>query len=165
MYKNILQILFRHFGTIQSARETDVEQLFYLSNDQTVRRYSLNHKKIKWESHMRWFKERLSNNNYVIYIIELFGYFIGQVRFKIDRSRREAVISVSLTSKARGLGLSSLVIQKALLLFRRYHVPIIKAYILKDNVISEKSFQRAGFIYDKSTCMKNQKVKIFIKNI
>ena len=97
--------------SIRLANKNDIKSVFELSNDDVVRRNSINTDKIEWNSHVNWFEKRIQDFKNPFYIVESNeGEFIGQVRF--DKKDDEVVISISISPNYRGKSLSSRIIKE-----------------------------------------------------
>ena len=133
---------------IRKAIDNDAKNVFDLSNEEYVRKNSINKEKITWEQHVKWFRAKLSDPLYVFYIVtDKEGRFIGQVRFSIEKV--SAVISISITKLFRGKGLASKIIADSCkrLYQSRDRIKKIVANINTTNLSSVKSFECAGFVY------------------
>ena len=127
---------------IRLAKKSDIEKVFELSNDDLVRANSINQNKILWEDHVNWFNNRIKNTEEPFYIAEtLDGDFVAQIRF--NKEEEGFVISVSINKNYRGKGLGSEIIEEASKVLNSY--PII-AYVKTDNIPSQKSFVKAGYV-------------------
>lgn len=126
---------------IRPAVISDMENVFHLSNDDLVRKNSINKEKIKWENHIQWFQNRIQNTKYPFYVVETDkGDFVGQIRF--DNQDGDIVASVSISPEFRGFGLGAEIIKMAL---QKSKFDRVVAYIYQDNIGSIKSFEKAGF--------------------
>lgn len=125
---------------IRLANPKDMENVFYLSNDEIVRANSINTEKIAWENHVEWFLNRINRADEPFYIVEdENGNFVGQVRFD---KKDEPIISISITKDFRGKGLASKIIK---LCSEKSKYGKIFACIKKGNTSSYKSFVKAGY--------------------
>ena len=129
------------------ATQNDAKDIFLWRNDVTTRRMSKFTGKISWEDHVRWYTSSLNNPKVCI----LMCYFsktkqsIGVVRFDVEIE--EAKISVNLSPSMRGRGFASLCLIASINFFKR-KFPQIKALVAeikKENIVSQKAFQQAGF--------------------
>lgn len=159
---------------LRRAMLADAEDLFNLTNEDTVRLNSFSQGKIKWAEHTRWLNEKLSSGNCVFLIVDYSGEFAGQVRFDVvpaqcplREPQSEAVINISLCRSIRGLGLSAFVINKSIeeLLRVRKDVRLIKAYVKDGNIASVKVFERAGFRFLEDTMFNECKTKVYERNV
>ncbi|MBR6164258.1 pseudaminic acid synthase [bacterium] len=126
--------------SVRLANENDIKKVFNLSNDDTVRQYSFNKEKIKWDDHTKWFNERIKNTNEPFFIAEdSNGNFIAQVR--IDK-KEETTISISITEHFRGRGLARYIIREC---SQKAGFRNIIAYVKPENQASLKSFINAGY--------------------
>ncbi len=135
---------------IRDANLNDMEKVYNLSNDELVRKNSINTQPILWEEHVEWFRKKLKDPNYYIYIIENRNSdFVGQVKFEQNKENNLTFISISLSPSFRGKGLGVEVLSKACN-FHFNRVSSIKeiyAIIRPDNLPSINIFQKAGFVY------------------
>ena len=93
---------------IRLANIDDMKNVFDLSNDDTVRKNSINQNKIEWEDHVKWFRNRIDKSHF--YIVENKNKeFVAQVRFD---EQLESTISISITKNFRGKGLASEIIKQ-----------------------------------------------------
>lgn len=128
---------------VRFANIDDIKQVFELSNDEMVRKNSINKEKILWQNHVLWYEDRIKRTNEPFYVVEDENQnFIAQVRFDV---KDENIISISLASEYRGKGLSAQIIKICSEKFNKR--PVI-AYVKEKNVPSLKAFLRAG--YEKS---------------
>ena len=75
---------------VRFATESDIKNVFELSNDDFVRKNSFNKEKIQWEHHVDWFMKRIKNSSEPFYIIEdENNNFVGQVR--IDNLKKDTM--------------------------------------------------------------------------
>ena len=151
--------------TLRKARIKDAEDVYNLSNDPLVRKVSKVSRKLEWKHHLSWMENKLKDKDHVFYIAGDSKIFWGQVRFNIDLSMREALISISLHKDLRGLGLSSLIIDRAVkALFRmRKDIEIVRAIVRRKNLVSIKSFTKADFQFVKDLKADGGLAKLFIR--
>lgn len=125
---------------IRIATENDMEQIFKLSNDEVVRKNSINQNQIKWEDHVSWFKTRIQNIKEPFFIVsDLNDNLVAQVRFD---EKDKTIISISISKDFRGKGLGHKIIKEC---SKKSNFNEIYAYIKKTNIASIKSFQKAGY--------------------
>ena len=118
---------------IRFAEVADAENIFQLSNDEAVRKMSINKEKIAWNQHIKWFQERIEDIAQPFYIIENENKeFISQVRF--NKNNEGYIISISITENFRGRGLAAEIIKMSCYKLNQY--PII-AYINPRNFASK----------------------------
>lgn len=128
---------------IRLANENDIKKVFELSNDDLVRANSINKNKILWDDHVKWFNNRVKNIDEPFYIAETpEGDFVAQIRFNKEEG---FVISVSIDKNFRGRGFGAKIIEEATKELNNF--PII-AYVKPDNIPSQKSFIKAGFVLE-----------------
>ncbi len=143
---------------LRKAEMKDVHNIYELSNAPDVRQNSFSGEDIKLEHHKGWFADKLSDNNCLFLVAEADNEFLGQIRFDVDENRHDAVISISVAGKFRGLEISGIMLQKALNDFEMPNLGVknIKAFIKEQNVPSIKFFEKAGFQFTRKLIIKDQ---------
>ncbi len=125
---------------IRSANETDIVRLFDWRNNPEIVKLG-NGKKVKWNEHLSWFANALKSENIHLYIIEPNA---GSVRLEKDKDI--AIISIYLLKEHRNKGLGLKTIEEvSKIAFEKWEINRILAYIHRNNKISIKVFQKAGF--------------------
>jgi len=136
---------------LRRASDEDARILFHWVNETEVRRRSLNSRPVVWEEHCRWLEGKLQDENCDLFIgLDGKGEAVGMVRF--DCQGDTAVISISVDSKCRSLGYGRELIRiGSRLILNERRVNSIIAQIKPDNIASVKSFEKAGFKFNRST--------------
>ena len=155
--KNILNEFYTNNCVFREIKNEDCIKIFEIANDDEVRKYSFNSNKILLDDHKIWFNNILKNELVSFYVLEYYGDIIGQLRLDFDEIY--PVISISLSKKYRGLGLSKLLLSKGLDLIDGKVV----AYIKKDNIRSILFFKSMGFKKDSELIIKNCEAFKFIR--
>ena len=143
----------------------DLENIFALSNDPFVRKYSLSTSTIRWDEHAAWFESTLKDPDMLFYVSHDSNHnLIGQVRFQITQDK--AIISISISESFRGKKLALPLIEDTIqLLFKnRINIKQIIAFIKPDNPVSLKLFLNAGFKDSGYDQIKGNEVKKLIRN-
>ncbi len=131
---------------IRKAFNDDLKDVFELSNQDYVRQYSINSDKILWAHHVKWFNKVLQDSNIVFYVItNKSNFFLGQVRYELEKDT--ATVSISLSEHLRGKGLSKTILNQSIheLFSEKAIVNEIIAYVLEKNVVSMKIFKSLNF--------------------
>lgn len=130
---------------IRLAEEKDMLPLFELANDPVVRHNSFSTQAIPWEEHVRWMRATLRNETRRLFVCCEGDELVGQVRF--DKEGDESVVSVSLSASYRGMGLASVLLVRALSVYREMEKDVsrVLAYVKVENIASQHAFVRAGF--------------------
>ena len=155
--KNILNEFYTNNCVFREVKNEDCIKIFEIANDDEVRKYSFNSDKIPLDDHKIWFNNILKNELVCFYVLEYDGDIIGQLRLDFDEIY--PVISISLSKKYRGLGLSKLLLSKGLDLIDGKVV----AYIKKDNIRSISFFKSMGFKKDGEVIIKDCEALKFIR--
>jgi spore coat polysaccharide biosynthesis predicted glycosyltransferase SpsG/RimJ/RimL family protein N-acetyltransferase len=142
---------------LRKVKSEDIKEVFELSNHDYVRRYSINKDKIKWTDHVKWFNLVIKDKNTIFYVVtDENESFLGQIRYKI--AQNTATVSISLSEKLRGKGLSKEILSKSIRkIFEEVQsVKDIIAFVSEDNVASKKIFEGLNFkrLKDEDSMMK-----------
>ncbi len=135
----------RSIVDVREANTEDERRMWEWANDPEVRAASFTTEPIPWESHVRWFAQKIADTNTLLLIAETVDEGpIGQIRF--DVSGPDADIHISLAKVKRGSGLSAPAVQAALKkLFSNRDCERVHAYVKPENVASIRLFEKAGF--------------------
>lgn len=145
---------------IRLADDSDIKNVFELSNDDLVRANSINKNKIEWENHVNWFNQRIQNTKEPFFIAETpEGDFIAQIRF--NKEDDGFVISVSIDKNFRGKGFGAKIIKEA---SKKLNIYPIIAYVKTDNIPSQKSFVKAGYVLDGDKLINNETYLRYVLN-
>jgi RimJ/RimL family protein N-acetyltransferase len=134
--------------TFRKANLSDINLYFNWLNDSEVRAKSFDSSIIKWEDHVKWFTEKISNPDFFFYLFQNKNLdYIGQVTIQ-KINDKDSVIGVSICSEHRGMGYGSIIlIESCKDFFRIYNDFKINAYIKKNNISSKYVIEKAGFIF------------------
>ncbi len=142
----------------------DCKLLFRWANDSQVRKNSLSSEIISWETHQKWFNEKVKQPEHCqIFILETKNKTpIGQIRF--NRDGTSVKISYSVDTIFRGQELGTILVEKGTeaILKTWQDITVIAGIIKPENIASKKVFERNNFILtSKDCCLEYRKV---IKN-
>jgi len=155
--KNQPDILFRN------ADKNDVKLLFNWTNDDLVRQQSFNSDKIIYEEHQKWFASKLQDKNTLFWIAQKDEIPIGLVRFDIQKDY--GIIGVSINKNQRGKGYGGTILTQASQNFVNvFNLPIY-AYIKQTNIASIRSFEKAGYVFEKNEVINRVDSVLYIKNV
>jgi spore coat polysaccharide biosynthesis predicted glycosyltransferase SpsG/RimJ/RimL family protein N-acetyltransferase len=135
---------------LRKAKLEDIKEVFDLSNQEYVRRYSINKDKIEWKEHIKWFNSVLEDKNTVFYVVtDKNDSFLGQIRYKIIQN--SAIVSISLSDKLKGRGLSKNILHESIKMIfdEKQSVKEIIAFVSEDNIASKKMFEGLNFVRKK----------------
>lgn len=126
----------------------DAELLFHWANEPTVRQRSISIEPIVWEDHLSWLEDVISDDDRRLYILELDGTPVGQIRF--DRVGEYATVNVSLDVEQRGHGLGKAIIELGIIhATEELHVDRFVALVRPDNERSRNAFEAVGFEHER----------------
>jgi UDP-2,4-diacetamido-2,4,6-trideoxy-beta-L-altropyranose hydrolase len=128
---------------LRPVRAEDAMQLFAWRQDPVVRAMSFDGPVNDWRSHLTWFDRKIADATSRIFIAEVDGLPVGQIRF--DREADEAVLSYSLDHLVRGRGFSAWLVSAGL----RAIAPTsarVRALVKQENAVSRRVFEKLGWI-------------------
>ena len=131
-----------HFS-LRDVRADDCLTLFRWVNDPAARRASLHSDEVGWQAHRTWFSGLLENPDRVIFIAEVHGMPIGQIRLERVEGRIRLSYSVDPTQRGRGIG-RWLVEQGVRRIRQRWSEPVL-AEVRVENEPSLRIFRALGF--------------------
>ncbi len=139
--------------SIRRVTAADSERIFEWANESAVRQHSLNQAEIKAEEHQAWFSRKIVAPDAHMYILELEGRPVGQIRFDIDIMRSQAAIGYSVDAAFRGKGLGTAVTRLGIFALRaaRPDLTEIKAVVKATNVPSQQVFGQLNFLKHEET--------------
>jgi UDP-2,4-diacetamido-2,4,6-trideoxy-beta-L-altropyranose hydrolase len=147
---------------IRPASAEDALPLWHLVNDPAVRRAALaSSEPIPLESHVRWFKRRLASPGSCIWVLDLQGLVLAQVRY--DRTGSQtAEISVSVTPAFRRRGLATRLLElTGPRACQRLGISRLRAIIWEENLPSARTFAKLGFTKVDSRLVENHPCHIY----
>ena len=131
---------------IRKASACDAPLVFAWRSDEETVKNSFSMEPITYQSHEEWFKRQLGDSKSYMFI----GMFcdakeeIGVVRFDIE-DEHVCKVSINIAAEWRGQGLSSELLDACIARFSRKNSFIFTAEIKKENIASQKCFERCGF--------------------
>jgi len=128
--------------TLRPVVWTDWELLLGWRNDSITVANSIQQHKVETEVHKAWLVQKLSDTASMMYIGEVGGLPVGQVRFDIGVDYAE--VSVVVAPEARGSGFGTELLKQgcSAAAIQKYI-----AYIRPENKVSIKSFKTSGFFW------------------
>ena len=152
---------------LKDVQESDMDLLWRWANDISVRNNSFNSFFIKYEEHKKWFLKGLKDKNRIMLIaLDSNNCKLGQIRFDLDKSKRTAIIDISIDPASRSFGIANTTIKLGLKRMREEwgENVIAEAKILKSNQTSINCFTKAGFSREDDNLNENSNFLVF-KNI
>ena len=130
---------------IVEVTELFIKDIFEWRNDKITREMSFSSEKIKFESHLYWFKNMMNDKNQFVYIGIQEEERVGICRFNLDQKNKIAEVSINLNPKMRGknYGFQLLSLSRERF-FEKQKIDLI-AKIKETNEQSKKLFSKAGF--------------------
>lgn len=122
---------------------SDMDIIYKWINDDEVRNNSFNSDYIEYETHVKWFNEKINSNNIYMYIILNNNKEIGTIR--LEKHNSKAIISYLISNKYRGKGYGNKVIDLIKKEAIINNIDILEAIVKKDNIASRRIFINNGF--------------------
>ncbi len=130
---------------IRPANKDDAYCLWQWANDPATRRNSFNPEPISWATHEVWYAARLSSPATRLWILELGGMPVGQIRYdRTEASTAQISFSIAPSFRRRNLG-TKLLGLSADLAGRELGVRHVQGITFEENLGSVKAFVKAGF--------------------
>jgi len=121
----------------------DIDIIYSMLNDPTVRENAFNSSMIPYEDHYKWYSRSLMNKNRIMYIVEKDKAVIGQIR--LDKQENKGIISYSIEKKNRSKGYGKEILGLIKSEARISGITILEGLVKKDNMASRKAFISNGF--------------------
>jgi len=128
--------------TLRAASATDERRLFDWANDPATRRSARNRQPIAWSEHCDWFAAKLAAADCAIWIAEVDGEAVGQVR--LDRHDMSAEIDIAVAPRHRGHGYGQAIL-RTLAADHAVGAACLQAAVRMENDASLAMFRKAGF--------------------
>ncbi|MBO9153290.1 UDP-2,4-diacetamido-2,4,6-trideoxy-beta-L-altropyranose hydrolase [Chitinophaga sp. GCM10012297] len=150
--------------TLRRVTAADSDTIFEWANEPAVRQHSLNQNAIQPEEHAAWFNNKIIAPDARMYILELEGKPVGQIRFDIDILRSQAAIGYSVDAAFRGRGLGTAVTRLgiAALQAARPDIREIKAVVKNTNLPSMQVFEQLNFLKSDEETIQGQPCHVYL---
>lgn len=135
---------------LRLATLDDARLLWEWRNDPTVRAYSHNKQPIPWEDHMRWMGARSKDPDCRIWIAEVGGVPVGQVRYDREAGPggKVGTISFSVAAEHRGKGYGTTILRASRdRAWQELELSAIVGEVKPENFPSRRAFEAAGFAW------------------
>lgn len=131
--------------SIREAQLSDSLLYYRWANDPIVRKMAFHSEPIPWESHSKWFEEKLKSEKSHLTICYFDKTPIGQVRFdQVASGEFEIDISVDSGLRSKGRG-KEMLIAAIDYVHQKYQINIFVAEVKEENIPSQKMFLAVGF--------------------
>lgn len=123
----------------------DSNLLFELANDIDVRKNSFHNKRIQIEEHQNWYKNKLQDENSKIFIAEVNGITVGQIRIDITNSKALISYSICKDHRKKGYGTEILKVLESLVKKEFNTIFTLVGRVKYENIASQKVFERLDY--------------------
>lgn len=134
---------------IREAKLSDSKLYYKWANDQVVRQMAFHSEPIPWESHSKWFENKILSEKSHLMLCYTGETPVGQVRFdEVEIGVYEIDISVDSNQRSKGCGREML---KAAIdyVHEKYQINCFIAEVKAENIPSQKMFVAVGFVLQK----------------
>lgn len=129
------------------ATEEDVDLIFNWANEKAVRQNSFNSAEIKYEDHVKWYKNLLADKEHNDQLILMHGDVpVGQCRLRYEGESVEIGLSVDKDHRGTGAGNALIDCICKWVKENRPEIKTIVGRIKPENIASQKAVLRAGFV-------------------
>lgn len=129
---------------LRPASAADADFLFRLRNDELTRKMSRSTVEVTRADHESWLVRVLDDSARALFIAEVDGVCVGQVRLDRDRSTA-AELSLTVAREHRGKGHATAMLRAAEIVARASGVSTLLAVIRVENERSVAAFKAAGY--------------------
>lgn len=131
---------------IRKATIDDLSTTYSWAANAELRQHSFTKKEISYEEHVEWFLKKIKDPACLYFIAEKNGKPLGSLRY--DIYNRTALISYLVDPSFQGRGMGMILLKKALFFLQPYiqRVDDVVGYVMPENIASQKSFKRLGYI-------------------
>ena len=131
--------------TLRPARDDDADRILEWRNDADAIRFSMSDRRVTGEDHARWFATRRHDPCVHLWIAEVDGTAVGQIRVD-EEADGVGVVSIAVAPEHRGRGIGSEMLRTmADTAAAETAVRVLRALVHPDNVQSVRAFENAGF--------------------
>jgi RimJ/RimL family protein N-acetyltransferase len=132
--------------TLRFARDDDAERLLDWRNEADAVRFSVSGRHVTGDDHARWFAARGHDPRVHLWIAEVDGTPVGQVRVDNETDGVGLVsVAVDPAHRRRGIG-SEMLRAMAATVAAETTLRVLRALVHQDNVQSIRAFEKAGFL-------------------
>ena len=127
---------------IRKALVKDVRFFYELRNEKTARKNCFDTKDIKYNDHLKWYKNKLKKKN-IIFLVALISASkkIGTIRYETDKKFTD--ISINISKEFRNLGYGSKIIKNSEKFLKKKIIIISR--IKSNNKASIKIFRKNNY--------------------
>lgn len=143
---------------LRKAGIDDALSILEWRNDETARMNSFSHEIISEETHISWFKKKLSDKSCHFFILEDDKGPAGCVRVNVSRDVGEVSYMIAPDRRGKGYGTKCLSLMEEEI--SKVDVKTLVGFVIGENVASAKCFENNSYIK-----MSAGDVDCFIKNI
>lgn len=149
---------------IREIKEEDIEILYFRLNFEYVNKYFKDRESELKRLYFDYYRELLISDKNLVYIIEDDKKkFLGIIRFDLNFIKKSGDIAIYFDIDFRHKGHFSHIMDKSIEKLKedKTDIEILKAYILEENIISIKAFEKLGFKFKRKVYYKGVKHNLY----
>lgn len=127
---------------LRKATIDDAMDILAWRNDPQTRASSFNKEEIDPDSHIKWFRGKLADENCELFILTDGEKKLGHIRVDINDNTGTISYMITPTHRGKGYGTEMIRLLDAAVDKR---VSVLSALVEKDNAASQKCFERNGY--------------------
>ena len=125
-----------------------IDVIFKWANDETTRQNAFNTSQITYEEHVKWYTNKINEENTLFYICKHGEENVGQIRVELDGT--DAIISYSVDKNYRGKGIGKILLGHVEKLTKSCFYPIysridLVGKVKYTNIPSQRCFISEGY--------------------
>lgn len=129
---------------VREANLSDSEALYELASHPDIRKTTFNPAPFSFESHQDWYRKKLADPNYKIFLVCDGALVQGYVRY--EKTKDECLVHIAVHPRVWGKGIGTFALQESLKFVpHEWNCRKIKAQVLKTNAGSLRIFEKAGY--------------------
>ncbi len=146
--KRVVRELLTSSIMLRKARSDDAVFVYKARYDDDAHRYYRSQNKPDLDGHVSWFETALSDSRRQLLIARISETDVGHVRFDFEKGNDQvAEIGIAISSAHRGKGLAVPILVQSTRYFASNGGKTIKAEVYRDNPVSQRAFEAAGFMF------------------
>ena len=130
---------------LRPAVPSDMDMLFELANDETVRKNAFHMAPISYGEHMEWFRKMMEDDSQLQFILMSANQPIGQIRLTVDNGIAEIGYSIIQGKRGMGYGKKLICLVKELVYKEYPYIYKLTARVKTKNAASIRCVEENGF--------------------
>jgi sugar phosphate isomerase/epimerase/RimJ/RimL family protein N-acetyltransferase len=130
---------------LRDADYSDMNILYEWANDAETRSNAFSTDLIPFDDHKKWFNEKLSSKNTLIFIYHCGEKNIGQIRFDIENDISIIDYTIAPSMRNQGNGYKMMVLAENKVKFEYPKIKMLVGEVKKENIASQNVFRKLNY--------------------